>query len=203
MSFRRFIPILSILLSIMLSKSMIAQDQLLLAGFIGKASKDVVLLQWTINSGQTCNGTIIERSADTIHFESIGEISGICGSSENPVPFNFTDESPYPNKLNYYRLELGGQGYSPVIGIPYFEYGNNASVAIPNPASSATTLYFENSHESPYYLELNSISGKRVIEMTGKSSNVTLNLENLAAGIYVYQISIFGKPVIKGKLLKR
>ncbi|MBK7030588.1 MAG: T9SS type A sorting domain-containing protein [Bacteroidales bacterium] len=178
-----------------------AQESLILSGFIGKASDEKVLLQWTISSGQTCNGTFIQRSEDTIHFETIGEISGICGSSESPVPYSFSDEDPIKNKVNFYRLELGGQGYSRIIAIPYFEYGNMGSIVIPNPVTSQTRIYFENKTEKPYLFSLFNYSGNLIRQSKGNDSFVFLDASNLSAGAYLYSIQLPDRKPITGKVI--
>lgn len=178
-----------------------AQETFILAGFNGKASEKAVLLQWTIQQGQTCNGTIIERSSDTLHFEPIGDIPGICGSSGSPVPYRFTDESPLVNQVNYYRLELGGQGYSRILAIPYFEDGNSGSLVMPNPATHATLIHFENREERLYQLQLMDTRGKMVLSQQGNSGMAVLEVGHLTAGTYFYRISIKDKPYITGKLL--
>lgn len=178
-----------------------AQETLILSGFIGKASDDAVLLQWTISSGKTCNGTFIQRSADTVNFETIGEIPGICGSSETPVPYTFTDESPIPNQVNYYRLELGGQGYSRILAIPYFEYGNTGSIVIPNPVSTQSRIYFENKTEKPYLFSLFNYSGQLVRQSKGNDSSVLLDVTGLSAGAYLYSIQLPDRKPINGKVI--
>jgi hypothetical protein len=186
-----------------LATCLLAQENLVLAGFIGKASDEKILLQWTINSGQSCNGTTIERSEDTVNFRPIGEIAGICGNSATPVPYFFTDESPISNKFNFYRLELGGQGYSKILAIPYFEYGNTGSIIIPNPASDYARVYFENNTGKPCTFSLKNASGKMVRQFEDNSSTIYLDLSNIAAGNYYYSIQQSNRPIIKGKLIRR
>jgi hypothetical protein len=178
-----------------------AQETLILSGFIGKASDEIVLLQWTISSGKTCNGTFIQRSADTVNFETIGEIPGICGSSETPVPYAYTDESPIPNRVNYYRLELGGQGYSRILAIPYFEYGNTGSIVIPNPVIAQARIYFENKTEKPYLFSLFNYSGNLIRQSKGNDSSVLLDAAGLSAGAYLYSIQLPDRKPITGKVI--
>jgi len=194
-------PILVLTFAFLAGIRLTGQDNPILSGFIGKSSGEVVLLQWTIKSGQTCNGTFIERSSDTVGFQRIGEIPGICGSSESPVPYFFTDESPLVNQVNYYRLELGGQGYSRILAIPYFDYGNSSSLVIPNPAREYTTVYFENKLEKPYIILIYNLQGKCVHESTGNSGSIKLYVGNLPASTYLYKILIQNGNLLTGKII--
>ncbi len=69
-----------------------------------------VYLNWSIVSGSTCNGIQIYRSTDSVMFTQVGNIPGICGSSSSAISYNFIDDNPVKNKVNYYRLELGNNG---------------------------------------------------------------------------------------------
>jgi len=190
-----------LLLALLFTSTLYAQETMILSGFNGKAADKSVLLQWTIRQGQTCLGTIIERSPDTLHFEPIGEIPGICGSSGSPVPYLFNDESPLVNQVNYYRLELGGQGYSRILAIPYFAEGNSGSLVIPNPANQETRIHFENKEERPFQLTLTDMQGKTVLQQQGSTGMAALELGHLPSGTYFYRVSIKDKPLITGKLL--
>jgi len=72
--------------------------------------KDRIILQWTIKKGSSCIGIGIFRSTDAINFEVIGEIKGVCGSTEFAQAYHFIDENPIKNKTNYYVLEMGFSG---------------------------------------------------------------------------------------------
>jgi len=180
----------------------LAQETLILDDFFGIPQAKQVQLRWVIRSGQTCNGTLIERSTDTVHWMSIGDIPGVCGSSSTPVPYNFIDEFPVQNAVNFYRLELGGQGYSNVVGVPYYDFVEDGYVLIPNPAHEKATLYFSTSLTEAFTVSLFDLSGKRVIQKTGSGTNYALNLESLPSGTYLFVISRKGKQTVSGKLIK-
>ena len=182
---------------------LVAQEAIILDGFFGVPEAKQVQLRWVISSGQTCNGTFIERSTDTIHWNPIGDIPGICGSSSAPVPYTFIDESPVNNTVNFYRLELGGQGYSPFIGVPYYDYTQEGFVIIPNPAHEATTLYFSTSTTEEYTVSLFDMIGKKVQQYSGKGESQRLDVSLLPAGSFIFLISRQGKKNVSGKLIIR
>lgn len=180
-----------------------AQNGIELNNFSGSAQADQVQLRWVISAGQTCNGTFIERSADRLAWEQIGEIPGVCGNSSAAVPYTFVDEFPFKNTINYYRLELGGQGYSPVIGIPYYDYMQKDYVIIPNPAYQNATFYFGTSATEKFRILIFSASGILVHQATGAGSSYSFNVTGLVSGAYIFNITRSGFKDISGKLLVR
>jgi hypothetical protein len=189
--------------SAIVSLSAQAQDAIVLDGFLGVPQTGQVQLRWTISAGQTCNGTSIERSTDTIRWEKIGEIPGVCGSSAAAVPYNFIDNSPVSNTVNFYRLELGGQGYSTIVGIPYYDYSGNGYVLIPNPLHDSGTLYFGTSENEAFTLSIFDISGKLVQQAKGTGGNFSINASDKPAGNYVFVITRQGIKNVSGKFIIR
>jgi hypothetical protein len=194
---------LILLFALLTSSSVRAQESLVLDDFLGVAQARQVQLRWVISAGQTCNGTYIERSADTIHWETIGDIPGVCGSSSAPVPYNFIDESPISNALNFYRLVLTGQGYSPVIRVPFYNYSEIGYVLIPNPARDVAALYFGTSETEAFSISIFDLSGKKCQEHSGTGGRYSLNVSTLPIGTYVFVLSRQGKKNINGKLVRQ
>lgn len=203
MNYSKYVSISIILFALLAGYRLSAQEAIILDGFIGVPEAKQVQLRWVISSGQTCNGTFIERSTDTIHWKQIGDIPGICGSSSAPVPYTFIDDSPVINAVNFYRLELGGQGYSVVIGVPYYDYTNEGFVLIPNPVDEATTLYFSTSKTEAYTVSLFDMTGKKVQQYSGKGESQKLDISHLQAGSYLFVILRQGKKNVSGKLIVR
>lgn len=180
-----------------------AQEALILDGFTGVAQPEQVQLRWVISSGETCNGTFIERSTDNINWIQIGDIPGVCGSSSAPVPYNFIDDSPVSNTVNLYRLELGGQGYSKTISVPYYDYTEKGYVLIPNPVYENTTVYFGTSVSEPFVISIFTISGQKIQQDSGAGGTYFINAQSLSAGTYLFVISRQGKKNVSGKMIIR
>jgi hypothetical protein len=196
------IVLLSVI-SAILSLPAQAQDAIVLDGFIGVPQTGQVQLRWTISAGQTCNGTFIERSTDTVRWDKIGEIPGVCGSSAAPVPYNFIDNSPVSNTVNFYRLELGGQGYSAMVGIPYYDYSENGYVLIPNPLYDIGTLYFGTSEIESFTISIFDITGKLVQQAKGTGGNFVIKADEKPTGNYIFVIARQGKKNVSGKFIIR
>ena len=63
-----------------LAASYTLQSQSLVTGFTARQANDGVYLTFTLVMGNTCLDTEILRSPDGVDFETVGIISGICGS---------------------------------------------------------------------------------------------------------------------------
>ncbi len=185
-----------------LSNSLFAQEINILDGFIGTAQTSQVQLRWTITSGETCNGTVIERSSDKLNWTQIGEIAGVCGSSAAPVSFNFIDSLPLANTINHYRLELGGRGYSHSISVAYYNFSKSSFVVIPNPVVSNATIFFEAKVFESYTFTLYDLNGRIHISTQGEGNSIVLNTEKLQSGTYFFIISRPRNPIISGKIIK-
>lgn len=62
--------------------------------FNANSTSNSVLLTWEIKGGNTCNGIAIFRSTDGINFQQIGQVDGLCGSTDFAVAYSYTDLSP-------------------------------------------------------------------------------------------------------------
>jgi len=151
---------------------------------------DQVRLSWVITGGNTCSGIIIQRSLDGLFFESIGEIDGICGSPDVDVPYVFLDPEPIPNQNNYYRLELGTQGYSTPVVIEFVPLNNKGYSVKYDILSRIATVYFKNDSNENASYRLFSTSGKLIYENNTSNSKITIDLSPTAAQIYLLTITI-------------
>jgi hypothetical protein len=197
---RFFIAVLSILAILNNSN---AQETIILDGFVGVPQNGQIQLRWVISAGQTCNGTFIERSSDNLHWDNIGDIPGVCGSSSTPVPYNFIDSSPVGNSINFYRLELGGQGYSPVVSVPFYDFTSTGYVLMPNPVSETAMLYFGTSETEAFDISVFDLSGKLVQKISGVGGNSKLDVSLLMPALYFFVIERKGKTRVVGKLVVR
>lgn len=161
-----------------------------------------VYLDWTMNLGQTCNGIDIVRSTDSLNFVTIGNIPGICGSPTDTVSYFFSDESPVPNGVNYYRLVMGNLGPSQTIAVEIIDLNEVASQVRPNPVGDMGRVYFKNDLSEPHLLTLFSLDGSAVKRLTTRNDFFELDSSNLHAGVYAYKITTLkGSPKANGKLL--
>jgi len=161
-----------------------------------------VLLFWTIDSGPTCNGITIWHSTDSVNYEEIGHIGGVCGSSSSAIPYNFTDKSPLLNTVNYYKLRLGYAQFTEVktVMIKYNEPGK--LYVYPNPSIEQTIIEFNNDQMKQHSLIVTNNLGNVVYKKEGVFEN-QISLITLGWNSGTYYITLFDNAgnVLKEKLI--
>lgn len=179
-----------------------AQSHPILGKFSISETEGRVFLSWSIIAGSTCNGIQIYRSTDSINFSQIGDIAGVCGSVDFEQPYDLTDNNPVKNKVNYYRLELGNQGFSQTVSIEIIDIESSGFQIRPHPANSEAVIYFDNNTKQEQQLTLYNMNGIAVFTAVTKEDFFQLNTSLLQSGLYLFIISVSGNlPTAQGKLL--
>lgn len=161
-----------------------------------------VLMYWTIDSGPTCNGITIWHSSDSINYEEIGNIGGVCGSSSSAIPYNFTDKSPLLNSVNYYKLRFGYAQFTEVktITIKYTELGK--LYIYPNPSINQTKIEFNNDRNKQFSLTVTNSIGNVVYKKEGIiESEIFLDTSSWNNGSYYITLTDDSGDVLKEKLI--
>jgi hypothetical protein len=146
---------------------------------------NTVQIECVISSGNTCNGIDIFRSIDSVNFEIIGNIAGVCGSTSSPVTYRFRDQNPQLNSANYYKLELGGYGFTQAIAIIIRDIEEGKIRVSPNPTSGLTQLLFKNPVNHFYQLVIRNLVGESIFVAETNVDFFELNVANWNAGYYV------------------
>lgn len=165
-------------------------------------SNGKIQLLWTITSGSTCNGTQIYRSTDSLNYVQIGEIPGICGSTSSARSYTYTDDHPVKNMVNYYRIELGGIGYSGHVSYEVIDFTNKEYQIRPNPVIDQAKLFFSNDKNMESQLIVHNTNGIAILTLITKEAFFEINSDLLLSGIYYFQIATFdNSPITSGKLI--
>lgn len=160
-----------------------------------------VFLTWSILAGNTCDGTKIFRSTDLITFTQIGEIVGVCGSASVEEVYGFTDVTPVPNSINYYRLELGLSGFTHTISIEVISIGSSGYQLRPNPVTNDGKLYFENPRNQLCTINFYRTDGRKVYSTTTKDEFIHVNTAFVSRGLYVFNISGLDNGDVSGTIV--
>lgn len=177
-----------------------AQLEGILLQFTPVQVENKVELSFTIKAGNTCNGIQIYRSADSLTFTEIGDIQGVCGSSDRNESYSFTDHSPAGNRFNYYRLQLGTLGYSDVASLFYIQPDGNNALLFPNPLTHETLITFLNTSREKCSLSVFNSDGKLIYQSDPVTENsFHLHKDDFSPGIYFYTILSDGRRLFKGK----
>ena len=179
-------------------------SQTILDDFALDFNQGKVLLAWTIKSGSVCNGIQIYRSStvDSVNFELIEDIQGVCGDLSSPVAYTFTDEDPMPNQVNYYKLLLGGQEFSEVLGIEVLLIPSNSYLLKPHPVISSSSLYFYNSNNNDVELKVFDDFGSVIYKNQTNSNRFILDSSMISSGLYYFTLeNKSNKSIINGRAL--
>ncbi|MDT8394492.1 MAG: T9SS type A sorting domain-containing protein [Bacteroidales bacterium] len=172
-----------------------------LSDFLVTQQGEYVYLRWTIKSGNTCDGTLIKRSTDNVYYDVIGEISGICGSPDQPVTYDFTDSLPQKNRTNYYRLELGQYGNTSAKAIDVITLNDDGYSIQPNPVASRSKIVFKNPDGEELEFCLIDARGRMVMNRFTTSGQVWIDRNDIPGGMYVFKLRKGETVMTKGKVL--
>ena len=151
-------------------------------------SQGKVYINCVIREGNTCNGIVIYRSVDSLNFEVIGKIYGVCGSLNTPTGYYYTDETPVKNQTNYYKLELGGQGFTDVVSVLIIDTEISDFLIKPNPANITAKVFFNNDKNQETELNLYNQIGHIVLKDKASTNNFKLDVSNLPTGLYLIEL---------------
>lgn len=195
---KKGLSILFVFIATMVSSQTILDD------FALDLNQGKVLLAWTIKSGSVCNGIQIYRSTieDSLNFELIEDIQGVCGDLSSPVAYTFTDDNPLQNQVNYYKLLLGGQEFSEVLGIEVLLIPSNSYLLKPHPIVSSSSLYFYNSNNNDVELKVFDDFGSVVYKNQTNSNRFILDSSMISSGLYYFTLeNKSNKSIINGRAL--
>lgn len=190
------------ILSILIGFTSFSQNETVVGYFNATELNGRVLLTWNIKQGNTCNGVKVEHSIDSLSFTEIGSIEGVCGSNSANVAYEFTHQDPTLNAVNYYRLLMGGIGYSWVISEKIVAIEDVGYTIAPHPVTEQSVLYFENPNNKEYRLSVSSLSGKIAYSEQQIGEQINLGLLGFESGYYYFELQEVGTSTsVRGKFL--
>jgi hypothetical protein len=172
------------------------------ASFKGRLSDKTVLLNWATSSENNNAYFEVQRSADGISFQSIGQVPGNFTTSIEHQ-YSFTDNNP-KSGTNYYKLKQvdidGNFTFGNTISVKYNAV-NNFSIS-PNPATNnlIVTHPVGDQHSS---IRLVQAEGKVVLtqNISAGSIQTSLDISKLAPGVYFVFVNA-GKTSKSFKVVK-
>ncbi|MBK9759137.1 MAG: hypothetical protein IPO90_03970 [Flavobacteriales bacterium] len=129
-----------IVLALLWPVSIAAQEHPFIAAYTLTEFDGGIRIDWTIQGGSTCNGQDVERSTDGISFTAEHRIEGICGSSSEPLSYDWIDNAPPEFSTVYYRVKLGIDGYTSVKSVEFDQLTTSEQRFFPSPMSGEATL---------------------------------------------------------------
>lgn len=155
-----------------------------------------VQVEVTLSAGYTCNGIVITRSTDSLLFETIGLIGGVCGDSAASVSYSFTDSFPPTNQRLFYQLLLGGRIATDTRQVVVYDFQERPLIVSPNPAADWVEVRFEAAVGTSEQLILRNASGNMVQNIESEDGFARFDVRHLPPGNYfVGRKSTNGRPV--------
>ncbi len=146
-----------------------------------------VRLQWTTASELNNAGFHVERAAEGVDFDVIGEVEGM-GTAQSSTSYYFVDRQPLPG-VSYYRLrqtDLDGTAtWSAVVAVQIDDIG---PVAYPNPVHGVLTIQC-GSGEVDQRVEVFDGQGRSVLLHILPGRRLMVDMSPLPAGCYRVRIS--------------
>lgn len=153
--------------------------------FSGIVSGNVNRLFWKTASENNSRSFEIERSADAVRFEKIGEITA-AGNSNFIRYYQFTDDRLFASAY-YYRLkQIDADGkfvLSPVILLIQRD-SRNVVLVFPNPVKNIATVVLNKNLLNEEFSLFNS-SGQQIAKLIVNGNTVYIDLSEKPAGLYL------------------
>jgi hypothetical protein len=175
-----------------------------LTSFTATAVTNRARLNWATASEHLSGRFDVERSYDGAAFVPVGSVAA-TGTTTRPNNYSFVDEAPSPNGgIVYYRLHQidtdGTTTYSQVQSLSFASTAATLLRCYPNPAQGRTTLDLPAGPAGQ--LTLRNALGQvvRTIPVPEAATQLVVELQSLAAGVYQLQVQS-GSKVLNTRLL--
>lgn len=166
-----------------------------LLSLVATAAQEEVILEWVTASEQNSGYFAIERSADGVVFEQIGQMEA-AGNSSTAVHYNFVDEQPNTG-INYYRLkqmDLDGSGSLSSVVSAVVRNTVIAGTPFPNPAGNEINVEIDMLNEGFVDVSIHDASGRLAVmdraRLNAGSNLLRTPVGGLDAGSYHLSITL-------------
>jgi hypothetical protein len=191
-----------ILIALIIGFSTSAFSQSRIAYFNAIALKDSVRLNFTISPGISCNGYQVLKGSDSVNLYTQYIYPGICGNSNYAEPFTYFDVSPNKVTANYYRILIPPGDYSNIIRVDIASAFTNMLI-YPQPAETELNIAINNKKNFSYEIRIINRFGVTMGIANGYCGNkITLNIESIPLGVYVFYIIDQDGNAYRGRFLK-
>jgi hypothetical protein len=149
-----------------------------------------VKLRWNTLNERGTQAFDVERSADGVAFNAIGNVSALGNGFNN---YRFTDEAPLAG-TGYYRIKaLDADGSFVFSNIRLVKSGRQDMPArlVPNPASGTLTL--SRGSDAPASLTCTDAAGRVAFRRLSTSATESIDISRLSPGAYVLTLDEAGR----------
>lgn len=155
-----------------------------ITGWRADRIENEVRLRLVITAGNTCDGIDLLRSTDAVNYRVIGNIAGVCGNASVDTDYEFIDDRPEPNQINYYRARLTNLGLSDVVSVFMLVRDPSGHLLFPLPAVDYCRIVFREPIGIPVDAQLLSSGGQLLRSYRLSGDFADLDLSGLSSGSY-------------------
>lgn len=179
-----------------------------LLSFNALPKDDAVYLHWEVAGGTQHTRYEVQRSADAVHFQTIGTVAAGTGVSVQQA-YDFNDQQPLSG-TSYYRIAMTGKDgttdYSHTVKISGV-INTHFPMFYPNPTEDRVAVKFQSTVQSAT-LRITDMQGrvlcKQNIQLSIGENVISADLTTFTAGIYKLSISDeYGKVVATGNVTRK
>lgn len=161
--------------------------------------QNIVRLNWETINEQTIEKFQMLQSTDGINFTPVDTITAIGGTTQQ-----YNINLPIALGTTYFKLQIdansGSVSYSQILNFTVTETSvTNVSAGITvrnNPIHSMINILIENQELQNTFIYLVSSDGKRIMKAPVNNNEISMNVSNLASGIYYLITNLGTKPII-------
>ncbi len=173
-----------------------------LTNFAARKEQQQVLLYWSTENESAVSHFEVERSKNGIDFQLLSKVGA---KNNNSNRYEYRDAHPLP-QLNYYRLKMvdadGTVSYSDIRPVLFSPYGKAIKI-YPNPVTTSLQVQLPQAADQKLSIQVYSHTGVRMRSwVTDAQQQLTVPVADLAAGIYILQIST-GSVIYWGEFVKQ
>ena len=175
--------------------------------FTASLQNNTALLNWQTTAEQHCANYTIQRSRDSLVFDSIGIVRASC-NGDTVNNYTFIDNSPFGG-VNHYRIRVidkdGSSIYTPVRKVTVIPV-TGFSVAIwPNPVTTELRLHIRSDEPVQLQLVVRDAAAhlliRRSLQISSGIITHVVPVNQLASGVYFLTVKS-GKTVLTKKFFK-
>lgn len=159
-----------------------------LISFAGRMFNETTLLNWSTAEEIDNKEFIIERSADGVHWQAIGNVAG-NGNSHTILSYNYTDYAPLSG-ISYYRLKQvdinGAFAFTKIVAVE--KTSAHHITLMPNPFDEAISIRSDS--DGKLNINIFDVLGKLVYSTTNENNEggiLTIHPE-LSSGTYIITV---------------
>jgi len=172
------------------------------SSFTAQKDGSTALLKWSTAQEFNSDHFVIERSTDGAHFTGIAKVDA-AGTSSNTTNYSYADRSPAFGNI-YYRIRQvdkdGQMQFSEIKLLSFNDFSAKSISLTPNPARVDVDLVAPG-NKSVLNVQIFDATGRIVKSLEMRSEKITINVDQLSAGVYYVRIKGHDVDVMK-KLVK-